>query len=124
VSAGAAKRHKRGAAARSCIANLRLLLRDEFEAVRKARAALVWPGVSDDLAPSVIDGWPERRFSARAWQATPYWIGPNTTNESQRYVYKNLARRRGRLLDGRTAAEILSLLGPPHTDDRLASSIR
>ena len=85
-----------GTEARSCVPELRLQLRDEHEAVREAaRAALIALGETDDLPLSVVDGWPERRFSARAWQATPYWIDAHTTNENQRYVfYKDLARRR------------------------------
>jgi HEAT repeat protein len=107
-----------GTEARSCIPGLRLQLRDEHEAVREAaRAALVALGETDDLPPSVVESWPERRFAPEAWQATPYWIDSHTTNENQRYVfYKDLAKRR--LLEGKSAAEIVSLLGPPHTNDR------
>jgi hypothetical protein len=107
-----------GTEARSCMPELRLQLQDQHEAVREAaRAALVALEETEDLPPSVIDGWPERRFSSKAWQATPYWIDSHTTDENQRYVfYKNLARRR--LVEGKTAAEVVSLLGPPHTLDR------
>jgi len=119
-----------GADARSCVPELRLQLQDEHEAVREAaRAALVALGETDALPPSVVDSWPERRFSPEAWQATPYWIDSHTTNENQRYVfYKDLAKKR--LLEGKPAAEIVSLLGSPHTNDRwsllyhLRSSIR
>ena len=97
---------------------LRLQLGDEHEAVREAaRAALVAFGKTNDLPPSVVDSWPERRFSPDAWQATPYWTDSHTTNENQRYVfYKNLAKRKR--LKGKPAAEIVLLLGPPHTNDR------
>jgi HEAT repeat protein len=107
-----------GAAARSCIPELRLQLRDEHEAVREAaRATLVALGETDDFPPSVVDSWPERRFSPEAWQATPYWIDSHTTNENQRFVFdKDLEKRR--LLEGKPEAEIVSLLGPPHTNDR------
>jgi HEAT repeat protein len=107
-----------GAEARSCIPELRMQLRDVHEAVREtARASLVALGEKGDLPPSVIDSWPERRFSRRAWQATPYWVNSHTTNENQRYVfYKDLARRH--LLEDKPAAEIAALLGPPHTNDR------
>jgi HEAT repeat protein len=107
-----------GTQARSCVPELRLQLRDEHEAVREAaRAALVSLGETDGLPPSVVDSWPERTFSAKAWQATPYWIDSHTTNENQRYVfYKDLAKKR--LLEGKPGAEIVSLLGPPHTNDR------
>jgi HEAT repeat protein len=107
-----------GAEARSCIPELRKQLLDAHEAVREtARASLVALEERDDLPPSVVDSWPERRFSRRAWQATPYWIDSHTTNENQRYVfYKDLMRRR--LVERKTAAEIEELLGPPHTKDR------
>jgi len=107
-----------GTEARSSMPELRLQLRDEREAVREAaRAALVALGETDDLPPSVVDSWPERKFSPETWQATPYWIDSHTTNENQRYVfYKDLAKRH--LLEGKPAAEIVSLLGPPHTNDR------
>lgn len=93
-------------------------LRDTHEAVREAaRAALISLGETDGLPPSVVDSWPERTFSAKAWQATPHWIDSQATNENQRYVfYKDLARKHR--LEGRPGAEIVSLLGPPHTNDR------
>lgn len=107
-----------GTNARSSMPELRLQLGDEHEAVREAaRAALVALGETNDLPPSVVDSWPERRFSPDAWQATPYWIDSHTTNENQRYVfYKDLAKRKR--LKGKPAAEIVLLLGPPHTNDR------
>jgi hypothetical protein len=107
-----------GTAARSCAPELRMQLRDEHEAVREAaRAALISLGETNGLPPSVVDGWPERTFSAKAWQATPYWIDSHTTNENQRYVfYRDLAKKR--LVEGKPAEEIVSLLGPPHTNDR------
>ena len=74
-------------------------------------------GETEALPPTVVDSWPDRRFSPEAWQATPYWIDSHTTNENQRYVfYRDLAKRG--LLQKKTASEIVSLLGPPHTNDR------
>jgi HEAT repeat protein len=107
-----------GAAARSCLPELRLQLRDEHEAVREtARAALLSLGEADGLPPSLVDSWPERTFSPEAWQATPYWIDSRTSNENQRYIfYRDLAKTR--LLEGKPEAEIVALLGPPHTNDR------
>lgn len=107
-----------GPEARSCVPELRLQLRDEHEALREAaRAALIALGEGDGLPSSVVDGWPERRFSTGAWRATPFRIDSHTTNENQRYVfYKDLAKRR--LLAGKPEVEIVSLLGPAYTDDR------
>jgi HEAT repeat protein len=107
-----------GAEARSCIPELRSQLRDANEGLREtARASLVALGEASDLPQSVVDTWPEREFSPPAWRATPYWTDSQTTNANQRYVfYRDLSRRR--LVEGKAAAEIEALLGPPHTKDR------
>lgn len=107
-----------GVEAQACLPALRMELQDEREAVREtARASLVALGDTGQLPPSVVESWPERSFTPEAWRATPYWIDADTTLTNQRYVfYRDLARRG--LLEGKPAADIQALLGPPHTNDR------
>ena len=106
-----------GTDARSCVPELRVQLRDEHEAVREAaRAALISLGEAYGLPPSAVESWPERTSQPKPGRPrrTGSTLTPRTRTSatcSTRTWQRNACSKAGR-------AEIVSLLGPPHTNDR------